>query len=65
MSTMRLPQSVAMRGCAASGAGMAAAPGSVSPIASQASIIVAPCPAVMQVPKDRAMPPSMLLHCSA
>ena len=38
------------------------APGSDRPIASTASIIVAAVPAVMQVPKLRAMPASMSFH---
>ena len=61
---MRRPVSVAMRGWAESAAGMADAPGSVKPSASTASIIVAAVPAVMQVPKDRAIPPSMSFHCA-
>ncbi len=64
ISTMRRPVSVAMRGCAESAAGIEDAPGRVKPSASTASIIVAAVPAVMQVPKDRAMPPSMSFHCA-
>ena len=65
ISTMRLPVSVAMRGCAESAAGMEEAPGRVKPMASTASIMVAAVPAVMQVPKLRAMPPSISFHCAS
>ncbi len=63
--TMRRPHSVAMRGWLASAAGIAEAPGRVKPSASTASIIVAAVPAVMQVPKERAMPASIAFHCAS
>ena len=59
MSTMRRPAALAMRGCAESAAGTDDAPGSVSPNASTADVIVDAVPIVMQVPKERAMPSSI------
>ena len=58
ISTMRRPAAAHMRGCAASAAGIEEAPGSVNPKASVIAIIVAAVPITMQVPKERAMPPS-------
>ena len=52
-----------MRGCAASAAGIEAAPGSVSPSASAMDVMVEAVPMVMQVPCERAMPASMSFHC--
>jgi hypothetical protein len=67
MSTMRRPQSVAMRECAESAAGIEDAPGSVSPSASTAAAIVDAVPIVMHVPNDLAIPSSISrqLHSSS
>ena len=62
---MRRPHSEAMRGCAASAAGIEAAPGSVKPSASAIVVIVEAVPMVMQVPAERAMPASISFHCSS
>ena len=62
MSTMRRPDSAAMRAWPASTAGIEAAPGSVMPIASAMPIMVAAVPMVMHVPWLRAMPPSTPSH---
>ena len=51
-----------MRGWLASGAGIDEAPGSVSPSASAIAIMVAAVPITMQVPNERAMPPSISFH---
>jgi hypothetical protein len=59
ISTMRRPTAVAMRGWAESAAGIDDAPGSVSPSASTADVIVDAVPIVMQVPNERAMPSSI------
>jgi hypothetical protein len=59
MSTMRLPESVAIFAWFESGAGIDDAPGSVSPSASAIDIIVAAVPIVMHVPGERAMPSSI------
>ena len=58
MSTMRRPACPHMRGWPESAAGIDDAPGSVSPSASAIAIMVAAVPITMQVPKERAMPPS-------
>ena len=58
MSTMRLPESVAICAWRESGAGIDAAPGSVRPSASAALVIVEAVPMVMQCPGERAMPSS-------
>ncbi len=52
-----------MRGCAASAAGIEAAPGRQRPSASAIDVIVEAVPMVMQVPCERAMPASMSFHC--
>ncbi len=65
MSTMRRPAAAHMRGCAESAAGIDEAPGSVMPSASAIAIMVAAVPITMQVPKERAMPPSISCHCSS
>ncbi len=65
MSTMRLPVSVAICAWRESGAGMEAAPGSVSPRASAALVIVEAVPIVMQWPGDRAMPLSTSCQSSS
>ncbi len=65
MSTMRRPAAAHMRGCAASAAGIEDAPGSDRPSASAIAIMVAAVPITMQVPKLRAMPPSISAHCSS
>jgi hypothetical protein len=59
ISTHRRPAAVAMRGCAESAAGIEDAPGSISPRASTADVIVDAVPMVMQVPYDRAIPSSI------
>ena len=58
ISTMRLPDWVAICACRESGAGIEAAPDSVRPIASAALVIVEAVPIVMQWPGERAMPSS-------
>ena len=62
MSTMRTPQSVAMREWPLSAAGIEPAPGSIMPMASTMPAMVEAVPIVMQVPKERAMP---ALHLAA
>ena len=62
MSTMRLPESTAIRQWAESTAGIDAAPGSVMPSASAALVIVEAVPIVMQWPGERAMPFFEVLH---
>ena len=59
ISTIRRPDAVAMRACAESAAGIDEAPESVKPSASASDIIVAAVPIVMQVPNERAIPPSI------
>ena len=54
-----------MRGWAESAAGIEDAPGSVRPSASAIAIMVAAVPITMQVPKERAMPLSISLHCAS
>ena len=56
MSTMRLPVSVAIMAWRESAAGIEAAPGSVTPSASAALVMVEAVPIVMQWPGERAMP---------
>ncbi len=51
-----------MRGCAASTAGMDAAPDRLSPSTSVMVVMVEAVPMVMQVPAERAMPASMSFH---
>ena len=46
--TIRRPEATAMRGCSESAAGIDAAPGSVTPSASAADVIVDAVPIVMQ-----------------
>ena len=48
--TMRSPQSAAMRGCAASSAGMLVAPGRQKPSTSAIEVMVEAVPMVLQVP---------------
>ena len=55
---MRLPDNVAICAWRESGAGIDAAPGRVSPIASAALVMVDAVPMVMQWPGERAMPSS-------
>ena len=55
MSTMRRPESLAIRAWRESAAGIDAAPGSVKPSASVAEVIVDAVPIVMQWPGERAM----------
>ena len=59
MSTMRRPAAAHMRGWLASAAGIDEAPGSARPSASAIAIMVAAVPITMQVPNERAMPPSI------
>src|SRR6185437_4045764 len=54
-----------MRGWLESGAGIDEAPGSDSPSASAIAIMVAAVPITMQVPNERAMPPSISVHSSS
>jgi hypothetical protein len=56
--TTRRPAAAAIRAWAESTAGMAAAPGMVTPRASAAEVMVEAVPIVMQVPGERARPPS-------
>ena len=65
MSTMRRPATPHMRGWLESAAGIDDAPGSDSPSASAIAIMVAAVPITMQVPNERAMPPSISFHCSS
>ena len=65
ISTIRFPESVAICACRESGAGIDAAPGSVSPIASVALVIVDAVPIVMQWPGERAMPSSISRQSSS
>jgi hypothetical protein len=54
-----------MREWLASGAGIDEAPGKVKPSASTIAIMVAAVPITMQVPNERAIPPSISPHsCS-
>ena len=61
-STIRRPQAAAIRACPASTAGIDDAPGSVSPSASTAAVIVEAVPIVMQWPARRAIPSSSSRH---
>ena len=54
-----------MRGWLESAAGIDDAPGSASPIASAIAIMVAAVPITMQVPNERAMPPSISFQSSS
>ena len=65
MSTMRLPVRVAICAWRESGAGIEAAPGSVSPSASIAEVMVDAVPIVMQWPGERAMPSSTPCHSAS
>src|SRR3569832_1286798 len=65
MSTMRRPHCVAMRWWLESTAGMLDAPGSVMPSASAMPIIVAAVHITMHVPAERAMLPSISIHCAS
>src|SRR5580698_11617769 len=65
ISTMRLPQSMAMRTWLESAAGIDDAPGSVIPNASVSAVMVEAVPMVMQKPGDRAMPPSMAFQSAS
>jgi hypothetical protein len=56
ISTIRRPVRVAITACRESAAGIDAAPGSVTPNASTADVIVDAVPIVMQCPGDRAIP---------
>jgi len=58
MSTIRLPESVAICACRESGAGIDAAPARVKPSTSAALVIVDAVPIVMQWPGERAIPSS-------
>ena len=62
MSTMRRPQPPAMRLWPASTAGVVEAPGRVMPRVSASMVMVIPVPMVMQMPGERAMPPSISRH---
>ncbi|MNS64284.1 hypothetical protein D3C72_974050 [compost metagenome] len=62
ISTMRRPDSEAMRIWLASAAGMDDAPGRLMPSVSAMAVMVLAVPIVMQVPWLRAMPPSMPIH---
>jgi hypothetical protein len=59
ISTIRRPDSEAMRGWLESGAGIEDEPGSEKPMASITDIMVAAVPMVMQVPCERAIPCSI------
>jgi hypothetical protein len=59
ISTMRLPEAVASRPWLESTAGTAEPPGSVSPRVSVMAVMVDAVPITMQVPGERAMPPSI------
>src|SRR5579884_4272170 len=65
ISTMRRPARPHMRGWLESTAGIDEAPGSASPSASAIAIIVAAVPMTMQVPTERAIPPSISLHSAS
>ena len=65
MSTMRRPATPHMRGWLASAAGIDDAPGSDMPSASAIAIMVAAVPITMQVPNERAMPPSISFQSSS
>src|SRR3954464_1057552 len=54
-ATIRRPEATAMRGCAESAAGIDAAPGSETPSASAADVMVDAVPMVMQCPGDDAI----------
>ena len=56
MSTIRRPVRVAITACRESAAGIDAAPGSVTPSASAALVMVDAVPIVMQCPGERAIP---------
>ncbi len=62
ISTMRRPDSEAMRIWLASAAGIDDAPGRLMPSVSAMAVMVLAVPIVMQVPWLRAMPPSMPIH---
>src|SRR4051812_30182936 len=62
--TMRRPAATAIRGCAESAAGIDAAPGSDTPSASAADVIVDAVPIVMQCPGDDAIRVSISSHSS-
>jgi hypothetical protein len=59
ISTIRRPLRAHITACRESTAGIEAAPGSVTPSASAALVIVEAVPIVMQWPGERAMPPSI------
>ena len=65
ISTARRPLAAHMRGWLASGAGIDDAPGNDRPSASVIAIMVAAVPITMQVPNERAMPPSISFHSSS
>ena len=65
MATMRSPQSAAMRGWAASMAGMLVLPGRAMPSASAMAVMVLAVPMVLQVPGLRVMRASSCTHSSA
>ena len=65
MSTMRRPVCAPITACRESAAGMEAAPGSVTPSASAALVIVDAVPIVMQCPGERAMPFSISRQSSS
>src|SRR5262249_15956422 len=65
ISTARRPAAAHMRGWLASGAGIDDAPGSDRPSASVIAIMVAAVPITMQVPNERAMPPSISFHSAS
>ena len=64
ISTIRRPERVAITACRESAAGIDAAPGTVTPNASAALVIVEAVPMVMQCPGDRAMPFSISCQSS-
>ena len=65
MSTIRRPAPEHIRGWLESAAGIDDAPGNARPIASAIDIMVAAVPITMQVPNERAMPPSISFQSSS
>ncbi|MNL63995.1 hypothetical protein D3C87_1881700 [compost metagenome] len=62
MPTMRSPHCDAMRTWLASMAGMLVAPGKVKPMASTMDVMVDAVPMVLQVPAERVIFASSLIH---
>ena len=62
ISTIRSPHSEAIRTWFASIAGMLLAPGNVNPIASTIDVMVLAVPIVLQVPGERVILASSLIH---